>query len=152
MYDKTKGLRITASTDRRITPVGYFLRRYKLDELPQLFNVLRGDMAIAGPRPEVPEFVDLHDPSWIEILKARPGITDPVTLQLRNEEVCLAQAEDKIKFYREVIQPFKLRGYLKYLEDKSVANDCKLILLTAKTILLPQAAPKAEDIRLSYLD
>lgn len=153
MFEKKKGLPITAATDRRITPIGRFLRKYKLDELPQLYNVLRGDMSFVGPRPEVPEYVDLESPVWIKVLAARPGITDPVTLQLRNEEKYLAKAADKEAFYCEVIQPFKLEGYLKYLEKKSLAADLKIVGQTVKVVLFPTTAPppKVDDIRFSYL-
>jgi lipopolysaccharide/colanic/teichoic acid biosynthesis glycosyltransferase len=153
MYEKKDGLAITAATDRRITPVGFFLRKYKLDELPQFYNILRGDMSLVGPRPEVPEYVDLNNPVWKKILNARPGITDPVTLKLRNEEKFLARAEDKDAFYRNVIQPFKLDGYLKYLEEKSLLTDLKIIGQTFKIVLFPKTAPpKIEDIRLSFLE
>lgn len=153
MYEKKNGLAITAATDKRITPMGSLLRKYKIDEIPQLYNVLRGDMSFVGPRPEVPEYVDLTNPDWIKVLNVSPGITDPVTLQLRNEENFLAQAEDKEAFYRDVIQPFKLEGYLNYLEKKSVMTDVKLIGRTFVVVLFPKSAPppNAEDIRLSYL-
>jgi lipopolysaccharide/colanic/teichoic acid biosynthesis glycosyltransferase len=153
MYEKEKGLSITAATDKRITPIGSFLRKYKLDELPQFYNVLRGDMSFVGPRPEVPEYVDLSNPVWKKVLAARPGITDPVTLQLRNEENFLAEAEDKEAFYCEVIQPFKLDGYQKYLEEKCLAADLKIIGQTVKVVLFPKTAPSrtADDIRFSYL-
>lgn len=153
MYEKKSGPSITSSTDKRITPVGAFLRKYKIDEIPQLYNVLRGEMSFVGPRPEVPEYVDLKNPVWMKILNVNPGITDPVTLQLRNEEKVLAQAENKEAFYCEVIQPFKLDGYLKYLEERSLLTDVKLIGQTFKVVLFPKSAPspKAEDVRLSYL-
>ena len=87
---KTGGL-ITGADDPRVTSVGKFLRKTKIDELPQLWNVLTGEMSFVGPRPEVPEFVDLSDPLWSEVLAHRPGITDPVTLRLRNEEQLFGQ-------------------------------------------------------------
>jgi lipopolysaccharide/colanic/teichoic acid biosynthesis glycosyltransferase len=135
------GLLITAATDCRITRVGRILRQWKLDELPEFYNVLRGEMSFVGPRPEVPELVDFSNPAWDTILKRRPGITDPVTLCLRNEEAFLANVEDKEAFYREVIQPFKLNGYLEYLETKSLKNDLKIVVQTVKVILLPRTAP-----------
>lgn len=141
MYKKNDGLLITAATDRRITPVGAVLRKYKLDEIPQLYNVLIGDMSFVGPRPEVPQYVDFNNPIWEKILIVRPGITDPVTLILRNEEKFLAKAEDKDAFYREVIQPFKIKGYLKYLETKCLTNDLKIIIQTGKVVLFPKTAP-----------
>jgi lipopolysaccharide/colanic/teichoic acid biosynthesis glycosyltransferase len=147
MYESNGGALVTAANDSRITPVGRFLRKYKLDEIPQLYNVLLGDMSVIGPRPEVPEYVDLTNPVWKKILRTRPGITDPVTLQLRNEEIFLAQAEDKDAFYRDRIQPFKLDGYLKYLEEKCLKTDLLILGQTAKVVLFPKTAPspKLED-------
>lgn len=135
------GSRITAANDSRITPIGRFLRKWKLDELPEIYNVLRGDMSFVGPRPEVPELIDFSDPAWNAILKARPGITDTVTLCLRNEEALLAAVEDKESFYRDVVQPFKIKGYLEYLQAKSVVTDLKIIVQTLKVILFPHTAP-----------
>lgn len=154
MYEKKKGLAITAATDKRITPIGSILRKYKLDEIPQFYNVMRGDMSLVGPRPEVPEYVDLNDPLWVEVLRAAPGITDPVTLKLRHEEKFLAKAEDKEAFYREVIQPYKLDGYLKYLRERSLATDLRLVGQTIKAVLFPKSVspPRAEDVRLSFLE
>ena len=142
MRISTDGLLITAATDSRITPIGRFLRHWKLDELPELYNVLVGEMSFVGPRPEVPQFVDLSDPRWKFILNARPGITDPVTLTLRNEEAVLAEAEDKERYYREVIQPYKLEGYIDYLEIKSVARDIGVILRTIKVMLWSKPEPR----------
>lgn len=148
------GLLVTADGDARITRLGRFLRKTKLDELPELFNILRGEMSFVGPRPEVPELVDLNDVQWSKILSVRPGITDPVTLEFRNEEDLLVAAEDKEKFYREAIQPYKLKGYCKYLESKSAKNDLKIVFQTLKVVLLPHTAaaprhlsPLGEKIR-----
>jgi lipopolysaccharide/colanic/teichoic acid biosynthesis glycosyltransferase len=135
------GLPITADNDCRITNFGRILRKTKLDELPELYNVLRGEMAFVGPRPEVVELVDLTNPLWREVLSVRPGITDPITLEFRNEENLLAAVEDKKNFYRQVIQPYKLDGYLRYLKTKSFTNDLKIIARTFKVILLPQTVP-----------
>jgi lipopolysaccharide/colanic/teichoic acid biosynthesis glycosyltransferase len=145
------GALITAATDCRITRIGRFLRRWKLDELPELYNVLKGEMSFVGPRPEVPQLVDLSNPAWSIILKIRPGITDTVTLCLRNEEAVLATVEDKESFYREVVQPFKLNGYLEYLKIKSMATDFKIIAQTIKVILFPRTAPAPtlENIKVS---
>ena len=140
------GLLITASTDNRITPLGRFLRKWKLDELPELYNVLKGEMSFVGPRPEVPELVDLSNPLWRIILDARPGITDPVTLTLRNEEAVLAMAEDKEQYYRAVIQPYKLKGYIRYLEVKSFWRDVAVILRTLKVILAPRREPQKREV------
>ncbi len=154
MVTKNAGLLITAENDQRVTSVGRFLRKTKLDELPELFNVLIGDMSFVGPRPEVSEFVDKSNPLWQEILKARPGITDPVTLQLRNEEKFLATVDNKEAFYREVIQPFKLNGSLEYLRKKSITNDVKIIAKTVRSVVFPKALSKqaVEEIKLSFVD
>ena len=90
MRQDESGLRVTAKDDQRITLAGRFLRQTKLDELPELWNVVRGDMSLVGPRPEVPDFVDLTSHSWKMVLNSRPGISDPVTVRLRNEEDLLA--------------------------------------------------------------
>jgi lipopolysaccharide/colanic/teichoic acid biosynthesis glycosyltransferase len=147
------GLLVTASTDGRITKIGRVLRQWKLDELPELYNVLRGEMSFVGPRPEVPELVDFSNPAWETILRARPGITDPVTLRLRNEEAVLAAVEDKEAFYRDVIQPFKINGYLEYLRTKSLKNDLRIVAQTFKVIALPQTAPPLtlEELSPSYI-
>ena len=154
MFVAKRGLLITAKTDRRITRVGKFLRKTKLDELPELYNVLCGDMSFVGPRPEVVEFVDFANPLWEKILAVRPGITDPVTLRLRNEESFLAGVVDKERFYRDVIQPYKLNGYAKYLKVKSSKNDLKIIVRTFKVILLPKTVPppSTEELRLSCVE
>lgn len=118
MFTGRAGLPITAKTDHRITFWGKFLRASKLDELPELYNILRGDMSLVRPRPKVPELVDFANPAWRKILTVRPGIT-PVTIRLRNEEVLLVGVEDKNSFYLEVIQPFKLNGYLEYVKKNA---------------------------------
>ncbi len=145
MRSESRGLKITAENDQRITPVGRVLRRSKLDELPQLYNVLRGEMSFVGPRPEILEMVDLTDPRWQKVLAARPGITDPVTLEFRNEEQLLVEIEDKETFYRETIQPYKLKGYLRYLEKRRWHTDLKIIFETARCIVLPHRAPPIDE-------
>lgn len=146
------GSLITAATDHRITRTGRILRQWKLDELPELYNVLRGEMSFVGPRPEVPELLDFSDPAWSFILRSRPGITDPVTLILRNEEAVLATVEDKEAFYRDVIQPFKLKGYVKYLETRNLRTDIAIVAQTAKAILLPSTARQPfEEPHLFYV-
>lgn len=141
MVVSSGGPRITAADDCRITAIGRFLRKWKLDELPEIYNVLRGDMSFVGPRPEISQFVDLFDPAWDIVLKVRPGITDTVTLFLRNEEAVLAAVEDKESFYRETVQPFKMKGYLDYIQTKSAKTDLKIIAQTIKVILFPHTAP-----------
>jgi lipopolysaccharide/colanic/teichoic acid biosynthesis glycosyltransferase len=137
MRRNAPGSRVTAGGDRRITRAGAFLRRYKLDELPQLWNVLRGEMALVGPRPEVPEFVDAQDARWREVLRVRPGITDLATLLYRHEEQMLAGAADPERYYREVILPEKLRLNLRYLRTRSRASDAALLALTAVYSIFP---------------
>jgi lipopolysaccharide/colanic/teichoic acid biosynthesis glycosyltransferase len=149
-----KGPKLTAADDHRVTAIGRILRRCKIDELPELWNVLRGDMSFVGPRPEVPEFVDLNDPLWQEILEHRPGITDPVTLRLRNEEHLLAKVVDKERFYREVVQPYKIRGYVKFIGDKSWKTDIRIIGRTLKVVVLPKSVepPSKEEMQWSFAD
>jgi lipopolysaccharide/colanic/teichoic acid biosynthesis glycosyltransferase len=143
MFASNTGLPITAANDCRITRIGRVLRKWKLDELPEFYNVLRGEMSFVGPRPEVPELVDFSNPAWETVLSVRPGITDPVTLTLRNEEAVLAKIkdEDKEAYYHNTIQPYKINGYLEYLKIKSFKTDVKIVLQTAKAILLPQTVP-----------
>lgn len=135
------GLKLTAQNDSRLTPIGKWLRRYKLDELPQLWNVLCGEMSFVGARPEVPEYVDLKNPLWEEILTMRPGITDPIALRLRNEEQLLAAVEDKEDFYIKILLPFKLRGAAEYARHRTWKTDLAILLDTFKVILLPHTAP-----------
>lgn len=121
---------ITAAGDGRITRVGAALRRWKLDELPQLLNVLIGDMSLVGPRPEVAEYVHLEEPMWQAVLQVRPGITDLASLLYRNEEELLGAADDPVAFYRESVLPAKLFLNLAYLRSRSFRLDLRLILLT----------------------
>jgi len=130
-----EGSQLTVSGDARITPVGRWLRRFKLDEIPQLWNVVRGDMSLVGPRPEVPRYVDPESPLWRQVLSVRPGLTDPVTLRLRDEEALLAGVDDPESFYRERLLPWKLRGYADYLEHRSWATDLGVLGATALAIL-----------------
>ena len=124
-----------------MTPVGKLLRKTKLDELPELWNVLKGDMSLVGPRPEVPRYVDLASPAWRLVLEARPGITDPVTMILRNEEALLAKVEgDRELFYLETLQPFKLEGYAEYLRGRNWWTDVKVLWKTFVVVLLPGKA------------
>ena len=141
MRSNSNGLKLTAQNDDRLTPVGKWLRRYKFDELPQLWNVVRGEMSFVGPRPEVPEYVDPEAPLWREILSVRPGITDPVALQLRNEEQLLASVDDKEAFYVEVLLPFKLEGWAQYARQKTWKTDVRILFRTFQIILPSNAAP-----------
>jgi len=136
------GPQVTAGDDVRVTPVGKFLRKTKLDELPELWNVLKGDMSLIGPRPEVPRYIDLEDPVWRLVLEARPGIADPMTLRLRNEEALLVEVEgDRERFYLETLVPFKLEGYLDYLQARSWRSDLKVLWQTVVAVAFPYKAP-----------
>jgi lipopolysaccharide/colanic/teichoic acid biosynthesis glycosyltransferase len=144
MRNASNGALVTARGDGRITPVGRVLRKTKLDELPQLWNVLRGDMSLVGPRPEVPRYVNLDDARWREALSVRPGITDPVTLELKDEESMLAGvAGDREQFYREELQPAKLRGYAEYVRSRSWMTDIEVLYRTVLTVVCSGAATKS---------
>jgi lipopolysaccharide/colanic/teichoic acid biosynthesis glycosyltransferase len=144
MRVRAGGPRITVRGDARVTLVGAVLRHLKLDELPELWNVIRGEMALVGPRPEVVEHVDLTSVLWQDVLSVRPGITDPVTLHLRNEEVVLAHSgDDAHRFYQEVLQPFKLLGYRSYLERRSWRSDLRVLVQTVRAVLLPSSVSPA---------
>ncbi|EFG28026.1 sugar transferase [Fusobacterium periodonticum] len=126
---------ITVGKDSRITKIGDFLRKYKLDEIPQLINVLLGDMSLVGPRPEVPKYVALYTEEQREILKVRAGITDYASIEFSNENDILANEVDPEKAYIEKIMPKKIELNKKYLSEISVITDVKIILLTIKKIL-----------------
>ncbi len=125
-----KGLLTVGGKDGRITPVGYFIRKYKIDELPQLFNVLKGDMSLVGPRPEVRKYVALYNSEQMRVLSARPGITDPASIKYRNENNLLAQAGDPERFYVEKIMPDKLKINLEYMDNRSFFKDLSVIFRT----------------------
>lgn len=133
------GARITPGRDTRVTKLGGFLRRYKLDELPQFWNVLVGDMSVIGPRPEVPAFVDPASPAWQEVLGTRPGITDLASLVYRDEEGLLAGKADPEAYYRAVILPDKLALNAAYLRKRSITRDLCIIALTAASSVFPRA-------------
>jgi len=136
------GAQVTAKGDVRVTRIGQLLRKSKLDELPELWNVARGDLSLVGPRPEVPKYVNLEDPLWRRVLEARPGITDPVTLRLRNEEELLASCEgDLERFYLNTLQPYKLLGYVQYLRKRTWRSDVNVLLETMFAIIFPAKVP-----------
>ena len=126
---------ITVGKDERITKIGSFLRKYKLDEIPQLINVLIGDMSLVGPRPEVPKYVVLYTDEQKEILKVRAGITDYASIEFSDENDLLASEEEPEKAYIEKIMPKKIELNKKYLSKISILTDIKIILLTIKKIL-----------------
>ena len=130
---ENKGIQLTIGKDNRVTKVGYLLRKTKLDELPQLINVLNGDMSFVGPRPEVPKYVALYNGNQRNILKVRPGITDLASIKYRNENILLAKTVEPEKTYIEEIIPAKVALNNQYLQNISVVNDLKIII---KTILL----------------
>jgi len=122
---------------KRVTRVGAFLRKTKLDELPQLWNVLKGDMSLVGPRPEVRKWVDAYPVRWAKVLSVKPGITDPASIYYRNEEELLAKADDPVAYYRDHILPHKLNLYEEYVRSRSFLGDIYLILKTIISILFP---------------
>ena len=119
----------------RITRTGKFFREYKLDELPQLINVLKGDMSFVGPRPEVANWITVYPEPWKKILTVKPGITDNASIVFWNEEAVLAASLDPEKLYREVILPRKIELNLEYVETRSFFGDIMIILRTVKTII-----------------
>ena len=144
------GASITAGSDPRITRLGNILRKYKLDELPQLWNVVKGEMRMVGPRPEVPNFVDLQNPVWRGVLQVSPGITDLASLIYRNEEEVLKAAPDTERYYRETVQPNKLALNLHYIRTRTMSSDFRLILLTVRYSLAPKQF-NADRIARSFL-
>lgn len=129
------GLLTVGGRDPRITRIGYYLRKYKLDELPQLINVLLGDMSFVGPRPEVRKYVNLYSEEQREVLKVRPGITDLASIEYRGENDILSKQSEPNKYYIEVIMPHKLKINLEYLENRSLKKDIGVILKTFKAIM-----------------
>ena len=126
-----KGSLVTiGGRDPRITRSGYFIRKFKLDELPQLINVFIGDMSLVGPRPEVRHYVDYWTPEQMHVLDVRPGITDPASIKFRNENELLEKAEDPERYYIDVIMQEKIRLYLDYVEHHSFWGDIGLIFRT----------------------
>lgn len=130
-----QGLLTIGGRDSRITPVGYWLRKYKLDELPQFLNVVWGSMSLVGPRPEVRQYVDLYTPEQRKVLNVRPGITDPASIHYIDENRLLEQASDPMKTYVEEIMPHKLAINLRYLETASCLNDLKVLAATIRAIV-----------------
>ena len=131
----TKGKLTVGMRDPRITSIGYFIRKYKLDEFPQFVNVLKGEMSVVGPRPEVKEYVDLYNEDQRKVLQVKPGITDYASLYYFKENELLAQSVDPQKTYIEEIMPAKLKLNEKYLENPTVFHDLKIIFKTFAKIL-----------------
>lgn len=152
MVTDAAGFESTLRHGSRTTGLGRVLRRYKLDEFPEFWNVVCGDMSLVGPRPEVPEFVDPHDPLWDEVLRARPGLTDPVTLRMRDEERILASADDRESYYRHHLQPYKLRGYRDYLTVRTWETDVSILWQTTLGVVAPSRVRPPSDAKLTRRD
>ncbi|GAB2975370.1 sugar transferase [Mucilaginibacter puniceus] len=130
-----KGLLTIGERDGRITPVGYYLRKYKLDELPQLINVLLGNMSLVGPRPEVKKYVDLYDNEQLKVLQLKPGITDMASIKYKNENEMLGKSDNPESIYINVIMRDKIKINLESAAlNKSLSGSIKIILLTIKAI------------------
>ena len=137
MYSESdRGSLITiGENDTRITKIGLFLRKYKIDEFPQFFNILKGEMSIVGPRPEVRKYVDLYTPEQMKVLSVRPGLTDYASIRYVNENALLAASDDPEQTYIHEIMPDKLALNLKYIEEQSLWVDLKIILKTFAAII-----------------
>lgn len=129
-----KGLITVGGKDARVTTAGYYIRKYKIDELPQLINVFVGDMSFVGPRPEVRKYVDLYTTEQLHVLDVRPGITDAASIKYRNENDLLAAQSDPEQYYIQVVMQDKLRINLEYVASHTFIGDIKLILETFKSI------------------
>lgn len=137
------GAAVTVGGDSRITHIGQLLRRYKLDELPQLVNVLRGDMSLVGPRPEVPRYVAMYTIGQLKVLRYRPGITDLATLEFRNEEELLRKADDLERFYVDYCIPRKIELNLQYIAKANLWSDTLIIVRTVLPAFDRQARKNA---------
>lgn len=131
-----KGLLTVGGRDPRVTKSGYFIRKYKIDEFPQLINVMKGDMSLVGPRPEVRRYVDLYTQEQLKVLLIRPGITDLASIRYRNENELLEAADDPEQFYIKKVMPDKLSINLSYIAEHSFIYDIKLIFKTIAVIIL----------------
>ena len=129
------GLITVGGHDPRVTRSGYYIRKYKLDELPQLINVFKGDMSLVGPRPEVRKYVDMYTPAQMRVLSVRPGITSLASIRYRNENDILAVADDPDRCYVEKVMPDKLAIDLEYVGRATLWNDIRLIFSTFKEII-----------------
>ncbi len=139
--DAAKGRFDPGRDGDRITPIGRWLRKTKLDELPQFWNVLRGEMSLVGPRPEVPRWTEVYPERWEVVLSVRPGITDPASIEYRHEEALLAAAEDPERTYREAILPRKLEIAERYVRTRTFAGDLGVLLRTATSIFRRDPGP-----------
>ena len=129
-----KGLLTVGGRDPRVTSIGYYLRKFKLDELPQLINVFKGDMSFVGPRPEVRQFVNLYSEIQKKVLNVKPVITDLASIEFRNENEILSKVEDPNQYYIDYIMPKKLEINLKYINQRNLLKDFVVIIKTIKVI------------------
>lgn len=136
-----------AGSTARVTPIGRLIRRTKLDELPQLWNVLVGDMSLVGPRPEVPSWTEVHRERWNRVLSVRPGITDPASIEFRDEESILAASSDPEACYRDEVLPRKLDLAEAYVRDRSLGGDLAIIMRTMAAIVGLGTGTRAADRR-----
>jgi lipopolysaccharide/colanic/teichoic acid biosynthesis glycosyltransferase len=132
------GPAVTSARDSRVTRVGRLLRCTKLDEVPQLWNVLRGDMSLVGPRPEVPRYVEHYRPEWAPLLEVAPGLTDLASLTFRDEEALLGLSDDRERAYAEVVMPMKLDLALRGLQQRSLRHDLLVVVRTLTTVFAPR--------------
>jgi len=130
-----QGLLTVGGRDARITKVGYFLRKYKLDELPQFINIFFGDMSFVGPRPEVRKYVDMYNTQQLHVLDVKPGLTDYASIEYMDENDLLAQSDDPEKTYIEEIMPAKLEHNMRYIQDQGMITDLKIIFRTLSKII-----------------
>ena len=146
MVDRAEdlGTSVTTGNDSRITPLGRFLRRTKLDELPQLINVFNGDMSLVGPRPDVPEIINNYTSEMRRIFNVRPGITSIATLHLRDEEGVLAKVEDSDSFYEEIMVPLKVKLAMEHVDEDSFWFDIKILFQTLWMLTLGRWWPIEE--------
>ncbi len=144
LRDKSKG-DFDAGNKSRVTRIGSFLRKTKLDEFPQLYNVLIGNMSIVGPRPEIRKWVDVYPERWVKVLTVKPGITDPASIQYRDEEELLARADNAEEYYRGNILPHKLDLYEEYVGTQSFYGDICIIFKTIMAVLFPNRYSYHQD-------
>jgi len=130
-----KGLLTVGGRDSRITRMGYYIRKYKIDELPQLINVLLGDMSLVGPRPEVRRYTDLYNDEQKKVLSVKPGITDYASIEYSNENELLGKADNPERVYIDEIMPAKLKLNLRYIQEQGLLTDVKIIIKTILKIL-----------------
>ena len=151
MVGADKGSLVTiGGRDPRVTRIGYYLRKFKIDELPQLINVFIGDMSLVGPRPEVRHYVNYWTSEQLHVLDVRPGITDPASIKFRNENELMESAEDPESFYINVIMQEKLKLYLEYVHNASFWYDIKLIFKTIYTVV-KEYSPCVSDDDVRYI-